>query len=64
MGEESKVVKRTVDFIFDMDEIVITPFNEQGIISMLGFDDGGNHYYVKGNTSANWYKEKQLRKKW
>lgn len=50
----------TVDYKFTLDQRVITPFNEMGIISMLGFDEAGNQYYVKGKSESNWFKEKDL----
>ena len=51
-----------VKFIFRMDETVITPFGEDCIVSMLGYDDGGQQYYIKTKDGANWFKEDQLRK--
>jgi hypothetical protein len=47
-------------FKFDLDERVMTPFGQQGIIVMLGFDDGGRKYYVQTSTNSDWYKESQI----
>lgn len=33
---------------------------DQGLISMLAFDDGGNCYFVKTAKDSNWFKEAQL----
>lgn len=51
---------KTVIFLFDIDQKVKTPFGDDGIVSMLGIEDGGNIYYVKTAKYAQWYKEKQL----
>ncbi len=51
----------TVTFEFNIDQRVITPFGEDGIIAMLGVDDGGNQYYVKTKSQSNWFKEKELK---
>lgn len=50
-----------VKFKFKLEQKVITPFDEKGIISMLGYDDGGNTYYVKTNMNSQWFKEKELK---
>ena len=49
-----------ITFKFMLDQAAKTPFGEEGLISMLGVDDGGNTYYVKTNTGGNWFKESQL----
>ncbi len=54
------MVTRTIAFEFDMDGKVTTPFGDPGIISMLGYDDGGICYYVRTQTGGNWFKEKDL----
>lgn len=51
---------RTIDFKFDVDDDVITPFGDHGIVSMLGHDESGNLYYVKTSKGGEWFKEKQL----
>ena len=51
----------TVTFKFELDQRVITPFEEKGIVSCLGFDDGGNQYYVKTKSESQWFKEKELK---
>ena len=47
-------------FVFKLDQAVTTPFGAKGIITMLGFDDGGNKYYVATETGGNWFKESQI----
>ncbi len=49
----------TINFKFEMDQKVKTPF-EDGIIEMLGYDDGGVKYYVTTKSNGAWYKEKEL----
>lgn len=44
-------------FEHGIDKRVLTPFGEEGIVTMLGFDDGGKHYYVKTKLTSSWYKE-------
>lgn len=56
-----ETMKRIVEFKYDLDDMIITPFNEKGIIEMLGRDEGGNKYYVKTKLNSAWYKEKELR---
>lgn len=53
--------KIIVEFKFIIDQIVITPFDEKGIVTMLGFDDSGQVYYVKSKSSSEWFKEKELK---
>ena len=49
-----------VHFKFNMDQRVITPFGEEGIVSMLGVDNGGNQYWVKAKSNSQWFKENEL----
>ena len=51
---------RLVEFKYDIDDPVITPFDEKGIIKMLGYDDGRQKYYVITKQNAAWYAEKEL----
>lgn len=51
-----------LEFEFYLEENVLTPFGDQGIISMLGYDESGCVYYVKTSTSEMWFKEKQIKK--
>jgi len=51
-----------VDFKFKLDEKVITVFGDNGIVSMLGVDDGGIVYYVKASNNSDWFKEKNLKR--
>ena len=49
-----------VEFSFNLDQRVKTPFEDEGIVTMLAFDDRGKAYYVKTSKTGNWYKEKEL----
>ena len=49
-----------VEFKFTIDQRVTTPFDDEGIIVMLGFDDGGKCYFVKSAKDSKWFKEKEL----
>lgn len=49
-----------VEFSFILDQKVKTPFDEIGIVSMLGVDDGGKTYFVKTAATGAWFKESQL----
>lgn len=51
---------KTVEYKYDIDQKVTTPFGEDGIVSMLGFDEAGNQYHVKTANDSQWFKEKQL----
>lgn len=51
----------SVDFKFILDQRVFTTFNEEGIVVMLGVDDGGKQYHVKTKLDSQWYKEKELK---
>jgi len=51
---------KTLEFKFDIDQKVKTPFGDEGLVTMLGHDDGGNCYHVKTAKDGQWYKEKQL----
>ncbi len=54
---------RNEEFKFDLYEKVNTPLVDNGIITMLGIDDGGRTYYVSNNVQgvANcWWVESQL----
>lgn len=33
---------KKLEFKFDIDQEVKTPFGDDGIVTMLGYDDGGN----------------------
>jgi len=49
-----------IKFLFKLDTEVRTPFSEDGIIVMLGYDEGGCKYYVQTAHTSAWFKEKQL----
>lgn len=50
----------TVSFAFHLDQKVRTPFGEQGLVSMLAYDESGKVYFVKTRSTSNWFKESQL----
>jgi len=52
---------KTVDFKFEIDDQVMTPF-EPGIVTMMAFDEGGQKYYVQTKSAPGWFKEGQLEK--
>lgn len=49
-----------VEYAFGIDQEVKTPFGDDGIVVMLGYDDGGKCYHVKTSKDGQWYKEKEL----
>lgn len=51
---------QTIEFKYNLDDMVTTLFGDVGIISMLGADEAGKQYYVKTKQSAGWFKETQL----
>jgi uncharacterized protein YodC (DUF2158 family) len=52
---------RTVEFKFDVDEMVtIKPTGKGGIVTDLSFGDAGNRYYVETDASGAWWAERQL----
>ena len=59
---ESEKAMTIVEYKFDIDEKVITPFDTLGIVTMLGYDEGGAKYYVQTETSSGWLKESVLEK--
>lgn len=53
----------TVEFKLDIDDKVkVTPTGHTGIITMLGRDESGNHYYIKNSQESNWWPERHLEK--
>lgn len=55
--------KRTVEFEFDLYDRVNTPLVDNGMISMLGYDDMGIVYFVENNIQGvanRWWKESKL----
>ena len=52
----------TINFKFGLDQKVKTALGAEGLVTMLGYDDGGNQYYVLTTSEATtrWYKEKHL----
>jgi hypothetical protein len=54
---------KSVDFNFDLDEVVIVKLTgDKGIITFLGFDDAGVQYAVKNREGSIWWKESQIEK--
>lgn len=49
-----------VEFKFTIDDKVKTPFGKDGIVTMLGVDDGGVKYYIKTGESSDWHKESEV----
>lgn len=50
---------KTIEYKFDMDQKVDTPFG-RGFITMLGHDESGNRYVVQTKEGSDWYKEDKL----
>lgn len=52
-----------VKFKYNLYDRVKTPLVDNGIITMLGFDDGGNTYYVSNNVEGvaeKWWNESKV----
>lgn len=52
-----------VEFKFEINEEVITSFQKKGIISNCCIGRDGNSYWVKMETSSEWFFEDQLERK-
>lgn len=50
-----------VKFLYDIDDVIVTPLGDKGVVKMLGYDDGGVQYYVQCPNNSAWWKEKQCR---
>lgn len=53
-------VKMDVTFKYEVDQEVVTPFGENGIVTMVGIDGEGIQYCVKTAKTQQWHKEKEL----
>jgi len=49
-----------IKFKYDLDQLVTTVFGDSGIISMLGFDEGGQKYFVQTKQDGMWLKEDKV----
>ena len=52
---------KTIHFKFELDQKVITPLGDEGIITMCGLDYEGNTYYVITKQMSTWYRESLLK---
>ena len=52
---------KEVLFKYDLDQRVVTPFGDAGLIQMLGYDDAKEQYFVKTKDNSQWYKEDQIK---
>ncbi len=51
-----------IDFKFEIDQKVITPFDDTGIVEMAAIDNGKSEvYYIKRSNDCQWFKVGQLR---
>ncbi len=50
-----------VEYKYTIGQHVVTPFDSEGFVSMLGFDEGGAQYHVKTKDKDRWYREAQLK---
>ena len=48
---------QSIEFKFSLGQRVKTEVYTAGVITMLGHDLGGNHYFVKTSVGADWYSE-------
>lgn len=52
-----------VEFAFEIDEIVITPLGDKGIVAMLGYDKSGPQVYVNTSSGGDrWWNQEQINK--
>lgn len=51
---------KTINFKFDLNQKIITPLGNLGIVTMCAFDSGGNEYYVITSKTQTWYLESLL----
>lgn len=49
-----------IKFKFKLGDRVRTLFEEEGIVEMLGVDDGGNKYFIKTRKQSSWFKEDEI----
>ena len=50
----------TVEFKFDLGQLVMTPLGSRGIVAGLYTDQGGNQYHVRTVGSSDYWHEHQL----
>lgn len=58
--EGGDLMKVKVEFKFELNQRVETPFGEKGIVRMMGIDDGGKKYFVLMKNNENWFQESEL----
>ena len=52
-----------VDFLFDVKDVITTPFDQKGIIEMCAIDGSKKKvYFVKTQINSEWYDEDELKK--
>lgn len=56
--EKSDMIK--VEFKFNLNDKVLTPFGSMGIVKMLGIDGEGIKYYVLTENNSDWFIENEL----
>lgn len=52
---------KTINFEFELDQKIITPFGGEGIITMCGLDHEGNTYYVITKQTSSCVRERLLK---
>lgn len=61
VADERAHIGEVVDFLFEVEQTVLSPFGDVGIVQMQGKDNGGKKYYViTAASTGNWYSEYQL----
>lgn len=53
-------IMEAIEFKHDLNRRVKTIFGKDGIITRLGYDDGGECYYVKTSYGEQWYREDEI----
>lgn len=52
-----------IEFLFNLDQRVVTALGAEGIVTMCAYDHAGNQYYVQTATNGAWFRESQLSNK-
>ena len=57
------MVKGIVEFKYELEQKLTTPFDDVGIVQSRAQDDGGIKYYLQTKLKGCWYKESELKEK-
>ena len=50
-----------VGYQFKLDQKVVTPLGDEGVVEMLGYDHSGVQYYIRTKVQGAWYRFDQLK---